>query len=86
MSIFCFGSGPPNSMPSSRGLRYSSSDVIGLLISMGTPRFAFGSCTDSVEATKPKKRQLLDLRLFSNQCESFGFLAEGVSDQAEVCV
>lgn len=50
-SMLRLGSGPPKSMLSSRGLRYSSSDVIGLLISIGTPRFPLGSCAVSVNTT-----------------------------------
>lgn len=50
-SMLRFGSGPLKSMLSSRGLRYSSSDVIGLLISIGTPRFPLSSCVVSVNTT-----------------------------------
>lgn len=50
-SRLCCGSGPPKSRPSSRGLRYSSSDVMGLLMSTGTPRLPLRSCTGSVTQT-----------------------------------
>ena len=48
-SILPLGSGTPKSIASSKGLRYSSSEVIGLLISIGRPRVPFGSCTESVK-------------------------------------
>lgn len=51
---------------------------------MGTPRFTFGSCTDSVEATKQQEKVVIKSKYFSNQCKSFCFLAKGISDQGEV--
>ncbi|TNN79499.1 hypothetical protein EYF80_010316 [Liparis tanakae] len=78
VSMVRLSSGPPKSMLSSGGLRYSSSDVIGLLMSLGTPRFPLGSCTDSVKATRSRSAS------FSPKSHPYATLAEEILECAGI--